>query len=266
MLVPGVVSEAPVTARCTSVKPTFQLASPETGTTYWIFVHSPDPIREPGPWPVMFFMDGDNQFAAGEKAYRRARDGGTIPPLLLVGVGYGAGYGQSTNRRGRDYTPTPHTDEPISGGADAFMNFLATTLWSDLARRYPVNDGARGIAGHSLGSLLVLYALFQPRPFFTHHLASAPSIWWADRAILGHVQRLRARQSSLPAKLYLGVGANDSGSMRGDLALLEAQLAAHPFAGLAVTSEQFPQRDHYDAIDATFPAGLTALFGPPSLR
>jgi predicted alpha/beta superfamily hydrolase len=243
------------------VKPTFKFPSPETGTDYWIYVHAPDPGAEPGPWPVMLFMDGDDQFSYGVKAYRTVRAAGAVPPLLLVGVGYGASYGRGTNQRGRDYTPAHHPDEPSSGGAEAFLKFLAGTLWPELGRRYPLHPKARGIAGHSLGSLLVLHALFQKTPFFTCHLASAPSIWWDNRAILDHAKRLRAHQATLPARLYLGVGGKDSESMLGDLALLEAQLAAKPFAGLEITSERFPKRDHYTALADTFPAGLKVLFG-----
>jgi predicted alpha/beta superfamily hydrolase len=243
------------------LKPAFKLSSSATGTDYWIYVSTPDPDAEPGPWPVMLFMDGDDQFSYGVKGYRAVRATKAVPPLLLVGVGYGASYGRGTNKRGRDYTPAPHPDEPSSGGAEAFLKFLAKTLWPELERRYPVHAKTRGIAGHSLGSLLVLHALFQKTPFFTCHLASAPSIWWNNRAILDEAKRLRAHQATLPARLYLAVGGQDSESMLGDLALLEAQLAAEPFAGLQVKSERFPQRDHFTALADTFPSGLKALFG-----
>src|SRR5690606_31890129 len=135
---------------------------------------------------------------------------------------------------------------------DAFLRFLTDTLWSELARRYPLDPHRRGIAGHSLGSLLVLHALFQPRPFFTHHLASAPSIWWADRAILDQARALRRRQSSLPASLFLCVGEKDTASMTGDLTLLERQLDEAPFTGLVLTSRRFPDRDHYNVISDAF--------------
>ncbi len=119
----------------------------------------------------------------------------------------------------------------------------------------------RGIAGHSPGSLFVLHALFQGKPFFTHHLASAPSLWWANRAILGRVAELRERQAALPAKLYLSVGEKDSESMTGDLALLEHRLAARPFAGLELVTPRFPNKNHFNVLPMAFGAGLVALFG-----
>lgn len=238
---------------------TFPLASPETGTTYHIRVNPPE-TRD--VLPAILFMDGDDQFGAAVAAYREKRAIGAVPPLLLVGVGYGASYLRPANRRGRDYTPVAHPDEPGSGGGDAFLRFLTATLWPELAQRHRLDPARRGIAGHSLGSLLVLHALFQPRPTFTHFLASAPSIWWADRAILRQAEVLRARQSTLPGRLFLSVGDQDTPSMTGDFALLEQQLAAHPFGGLIVTSRHFPHHNHYDGLPAAFAAGLATLFGP----
>jgi predicted alpha/beta superfamily hydrolase len=247
------------------MKPAFKLDSPETGTKYWIFVSAPDARKTPGPWPVVLFMDGDNQFKFAVEAYRALRKAKQVPPLLLVGVGYGASYGQDTNKRGRDYTPTNHSFEPSSGGAKPFRQFLTETLWPELKRRYPVNArGPRGIAGYSLGSLLVLDALFQTKPFFTHYLAGSPSVWWDDRDILKQAKRLRARQTTLRASVFLSVGEKDSESMTGDLALLEAQLAKKPFKGLDRTSRRFAGRDHFNALPDTFHAGLATLFG--SLR
>ena len=243
------------------MKPAFQLHSPETGTDYWIFAAAPNPRTTPGPWPVVLFLDGDNQFEPAVAAYRALRRSRQIPPLLLVGVGYGAGYGKESNMRGRDYTPTAHSFEPTSGGAAAFRRFLTKTLWPELQLRYPVKASPRGVAGYSLGSLLVLDALFQPQPFFTHHLAGSPSVWWDDRAILQQAKRLRRRHATLRAHLFLSVGEKDSESMTGDLAMLETQLAGKPFNGLARTSRRFPGRDHYNALPDTFRAGLLALFG-----
>jgi hypothetical protein len=237
--------------------PAFIVASPETGSDYWIYAEVP---KTPGPWPVMAFMDGDDMFGAAVAAYR-ALPAGIVPPLLLIGVGYGGSFGRPANHRGRDYTPATHADEPSSGGADAFLRFLTDTLWPELARRYPIDPTVRGLGGHSLGSLLVLHALFQPRPAFTHFLASAPSIWWAERAMLGQVAALRARQADLPARLFLSVGENDSDSMTGDLTRLERQLTAHPFAALEIISRRFPRKNHFNVLPDAFEAGLGALFG-----
>jgi predicted alpha/beta superfamily hydrolase len=239
----------------------FILHSPQTGTDYSIFVAAPAPAHEPGPWPAIAFMDGDDQFKYAVAAYRAARDTGEVPPLLLVGVGYGASYTKPGNRRLRDYTPTVLATEPGSGGGDAFVAFLGDTLWPELARRHPLLDDQRGLAGHSLGSLLVLHALFLREPRFNRFLASAPSLWWDERAVLRLAAARHDSTSELPARLFLGVGTEDTPSMTGDLVLLEAQLAERPFAALEIVSRHFDGRDHYNVLPESFRAGLHALFG-----
>ena len=130
---------SPPAARTTD----FILHSPQTGTDYSIFVAAPAPAREPGPWPAIAFMDGDDQFKYAVAAYRAARDTGEVPPLLLVGVGYGASYTKPGNRRLRDYTPTAIATEPASGGADACSCCMryssashASTVSSPARRRF----------------------------------------------------------------------------------------------------------------------------------
>lgn len=241
------------------MKSTFILPSPETGTDYHIYVHAP-PLSLQGPWPAVYFMDGDDQFKAAIDAYAREQEAETIAPLLLVGVGYGASYSKPANRRGRDYTPTPHSDEPTSGHAREFFRFLRDTLSPELSRRYSIHDHIRGIGGHSLGSLLVLHALFVEEPFFSHYLASAPSIWWDDRSILKLAAKRFAESKTLPGHLFLSVGEEDTASMTGDLALLEKQLEEKPFEQLVITQTRFPALNHFNVLPDAFAAGLRALF------
>ena len=250
------------------MKPAFSLPAPQTGTDYLVAVETPA-ATEPGPHPAVLFLDGDDQFRFAVEAYRALRAAAAVPPLVLVGVGYGASYLQPANKRLRDYTPTAMATEAGSGGADAFLSFLTDTLWPELARRTPLRDDVRGLAGHSLGSLLVMHALLQRKPFFNRLLASAPSLWWDNRALLCRAQQVQRTGVALPAKLFLSVGEEDSASMTGDLTLLEDQLAALPFPELEVISRRHPRRNHFNVLPDAFRAGLAALFSeedrPPSL-
>ncbi len=247
--------------KMTRSTPAFISHSVETGTDYTLYIEAPEPSKAKGPHPAVLLMDGDFFFDPAVAAARELVASGRIPPVVIVGVGYGASFGQPGNYRGRDYTPTAAPEEPSSGGGDAFLSYLSGRLWPELARRHPLREDGRVIAGHSLGSLLVLHALFQPRPFFNLALASAPSIWWDNRSILGLASRLRDATATLEGRLYLGVGSDDSPSMSDDMGLLEKQLEKRPFKGLAVASERFPGRDHYDVLPYTLTAGLASLLG-----
>lgn len=241
------------------MKPTFLQRSPETGTEYRIYlagaVEAEGALRA-----AVLFMDGDDQFKYGVAAYEALREKGAVPPLALVGVGYGASYGKPGNERARDYTAVAIPSDG-GGGAEVFLKFLTETLWPELARRMPLRPDARGLAGHSLGSLLVLQALWRKEPFFNRLLASAPSIWWAERAMLGDVEKLQRAGAALPARVFLSVGEEDSQSMTGDLTLLETMLAEKPFPRLEVVSRRFPRKNHFNVLPVAFEAGLAELFG-----
>jgi predicted alpha/beta superfamily hydrolase len=240
--------------------PAFFSRSDELDTDYAVYVRAPDASTGPGSWPALIFLDGDYSFDIAADAYQGLREAGAVPPAVVVAVGYGRPFNHPGNRRGRDYTPTAAPEEPASGGADRFLAHLTGPLWTELARRYPLRQESSVLAGHSLSSLLALYALFRPRPFFRRVLAGAPAIWWDHRSLLALIKRFRARQASLPAQLFLGVGTEETASMIDDLALMEKQLAERPLAGLQITSMKFPGRDHYDVTPDLFSAGLRTFF------
>jgi len=244
----------------TKAKPAFISHAQDLGTDYHIYADVPAGTRRK-PMPAVLLMDGDFFFDTAVAAARELTKAGRIPPTVIIGVGYGASFGKPGNYRGRDYTNTTAAEEPLSGGAGRFLDYLTGTLWKELSARYPLRQKGRVLAGHSLGSLLVLYALFQKEPFFDLALASAPSIWWDNRSILLQVSALRKRQARLRGKLFLGVGEGDSPSMLGDLGLLEQQLKEHPFKGLSVCSQQFADRDHYNAPPVSVRSGLADLLG-----
>lgn len=244
----------------TQASPAFVARWKETGTDYPVYVDVP---REKGPAPLqaVILTDGDYTFDAAAQQSRDLQRARKIPPTAIIGIGYGKGFGESGNFRGRDYTPTEAVEEPGSGGAAAFLSFLTGSLWPELSGRHDLDQTHRTLAGHSLGSLLVLHALFQPDPFFDRALAGAPSIWWDGRSILKQVSSLRAKTPTLRARLYLGVGLEDSPSMKGDLEMLEQDLASQPFEGLSVVSERFPGLDHYNSAPQILGAGLASLLG-----
>lgn len=232
------------------------------GTRYAFFVSKPAPAarKEATPWITLLCLDGDDWFEEMRKARNAVTRNRKMPPLLLVGIGYGACHGQPGNRRVRDYTPVPSPDGDESGGAGAFMTFLTRTVWPEIERRYPVHPSIRGIAGHSLGGLFALHALFGPTRFFNRVLASAPSIWWGDRVILKTVAVKQREPVDMQAKLFVGIGLKDGRSMLGDVDLLESQLAERPVKGLEVSKARFPDRTHFSAIPISFRTGLVALF------
>ena len=237
--------------------PDFILRAEKLQTDYLLFVDEP---AEAGPHPVALVLDGDDQFDAACKAAAELRQANAIPPMLLVGVGYGGSYREPKNRRVRDYTPTRSADEPIeTGGAPAFLDFLETELLPALGQKYPIARHDLALVGHSLGSLFGLYALSRVDSRFHRFLISSPSIWWDNRSVLPLLAASAGRERP-PTKAFFSVGTADTDSMRGDLDLLEHQLAAKPLFRLKYLFERFEGKDHYNSLPAAFSAGFRWLY------
>jgi hypothetical protein len=78
----------------TEANPAFVSHSPETGTDYTIYVDAPDTSASGNPFPAVLVMDGDYFFDTVVHESRVLCGAGRIPPAVIVGVGYGVGFGK----------------------------------------------------------------------------------------------------------------------------------------------------------------------------
>jgi pimeloyl-ACP methyl ester carboxylesterase len=266
--------------------PAFVSHSTELDTDYFVYAETCG--DQTLPMPVVVVVDGDYMFEPLVDAAKKLRRENAIPAVLLVGIGYGKSFGDPQNRRGRDYTTSAGGEEPDSGGADPFFKHLTVPLWAELGRRYPLRDDLRVIAGHSLGGLFALHALFQADCFFNAAIVGAPSLWWNGGRYFDQLAQFRkmhgmfqgrARSPSAPrissdkhggfgetarpvsdTRLFLGIGENDTESMTGDFARLGRQLSAAPFGRLEVVSRKYAGHDHYNLLPVLFRDGLRNIF------
>ena len=84
----------------------------------------------PSKYDVLYVLDGDFFFGVATDLTRLMhRLFGELPPILVVGIGYGTVDGGVINdRRNRDFTPTADARAPLSGGASRFLDFLRDEL------------------------------------------------------------------------------------------------------------------------------------------
>lgn len=173
-----------------------------SGHPYRILVSLPETPPPAQGYPVLFVLDGNASFPVAalvaRTVERRQQVTGQTPPVV-VGLGYPGEQDFDYAARRRDYTiaaasaasasaATPATDgtaTPLTeGGAEAFLDFIEHELKPLLQQRYRLDPGRQALFGHSFGGLLVLQALFTRPTQFSAFLASSPSIWWQERAVL----------------------------------------------------------------------------------
>jgi uncharacterized protein len=208
----------------------FSLPSKHTGKIYRVYISKPDTPAPAGGYPVLYALDGDFSFPvlhvnhprAASVFQRMAQRGGAQPEAgVVIGIGYGRDYAETSDLRASDYTITDACQpcdqlSPQHGGAAQFARFVDEELRPAIASRIPINPARASLLGHSYGGLFTLYHFFtraqQPQRF-AQYFAISPSIWFGERAILSQVPRwptsASAAQAAQPTVLALWVGADE---------------------------------------------------------
>ena len=275
----------------------FDVTSKIGGRAYRILVYQPPlPPPEAG-YPVVVLSDGNMNFpiaAAMEAMF--AFQGGAA---LIVGVGY-----PTTNplelmfMRTRDLTPPtpieairpqPGLPAPVPenyGGDAEFLSFLIDELRPLIAAQWPTDPARQVLYGYSLGGLFTLNALFARPSAFSVFVASSPSIWWHDRALLAgeadFARRIEAgeaaprvlvtiggEEQSLPRTLPPGYTEESltelmmSARMVDNARELGARLAALKGAdGYVARFHQFEGEDHLTAMAGSIARALDFALRP----
>lgn len=198
-----------------------RLVTSSTGETYRIMISSPDGEPPPSGFPVMYLLDGDENFLVVTSILRRlsatpkaAKQNG-ISPGIVVAIGY-----PGDSKRDFDYTPKadpgppetyldgkPYPPRP-SGGADQFFTFLDRELRPLVEGKYKIDRNRQTLYGTGFGGLFALHILFTHPSAFQTYIASSPSVWWNNRYILTEESAFSAKaaEQSLGARLFIAVG------------------------------------------------------------
>ncbi|MFT7352099.1 MAG: putative alpha/beta superfamily hydrolase [Flavobacterium sp.] len=159
-------------------------------------------------FPVMYMPDGGikEDFPHVANSISELIKQKSIPPMILVGI-------ENTQRR-RDLTgPTEvESDREIAtvvNGSENFRDFIKTELFSEINKRYKMED-KKGIIGESLSGLFVVETFFEHPEMFDYYIAFDPSIWWNDHY---QVKMAKEHLSNFPKTekvfWFAGSGAED---------------------------------------------------------
>ena len=198
----------------------------DTGEHYQVMIAWPEGEPPAAGWPVLYMLDGEDNFAiAALTARRLGRAGGRsgVEPGIVVGIAAGP-----LPRRVRDYTPaTPGWAIPAgqpahglaTGGAEAFLDLLERRVMPLVHDgRLRVDRTRETLAGHSFGGLLALHAALTRPALFDRVAAVSPSLWFGNGLIAREATSAPATTRILIAE---GEGPPDT---RGSPAALVARL------------------------------------------
>lgn len=188
---------------------------------YRILIAAPADEPPPSGYAVVYALDGDALFRTLAEAVRlQTRKPKGYDPILVVGIGYPSREPFDFERRCRDFTmPADEASLPVRpdgkpwpphGEADRFLDFIENELMPAVAAEWPIDPARQAIAGHSLGGLLTLHALFARPRLFTHYVSGSPSVWWGNGEVLKELERFKQTwRGEHPLHLLLAIGANE---------------------------------------------------------
>ena len=235
-----------------------------SGETYRILIAVPDAPPPPSGYPILYVLDGEDNFPIAATTARRLVRAGPrsgVGPGIVVGIETGG-----LHRRARDYVPATQTlaipaNMPghglPTGGADRFLDFIEHVLQPALARDHAIDPARTAIAGHSFGGALVVHALLTRPGLFAVHAAASPSLWIGDGVF--HKQA-SATAGKLPGTLILNVAEAEGRADIPSLAMAETLTAALAARGVEVHSRTLIGETHGTSMAPTLPQAVAAAF------
>ena len=224
-------------------------------------------------YPVLYVLDANGIFPIAVETVRFLMFEPLREEPIVVGIGYPVGlYWNTLGHRFRDFTPTIDARKTQevgaqfgfssqgSGGAEAFLRWLADELMPAVEARYRIDATRRALHGYSLGGLFATYVLFKQPELFQSYLIGAPGLWW-DSAVGWKLEQAYATaHTELRARVFLTVGKLDQPHVR-IIEQLDKRFQSRKYAGLTWRTEYFENETHDSVIPLTLTRGLRWLYG-----
>jgi predicted alpha/beta superfamily hydrolase len=206
-------------------------------------------------YPVLYLLDGEDNFVHTVGIVRFLAGSERIPPMLVVGI--------ANTQRVRDLTP--HTDveienrfHPGNGGADAFLEFIGSELIPYIDQTYRTRP-YRVLAGHSLGGLFTLYALASNPKLFKGYIAVDPPLSWNNESVVSKAESWTKNTNEFRGDLYL-TATGESTPMLAAIHRLCAALEKTQIRGFRWNFRQMTGETHNSILHQSLYSGLDRIF------
>lgn len=239
------------------------------GARYRLMVAWPEGPPPSAGWPVLYVLDGDDNFAAAVATARRlaavSRRSG-VQPGIVVGVA-----SQDLAHRVLDYTPaTPGYVVPPggpaaglrTGGGEGFLDLMRDRIQPLALQRWGGDPRRQALLGHSFGGLLAVHALYTRPTQFTGYLAVSPSLWFGGE-LLERGRRAYNAPDNWPLTVLLA-GSDDARAPRAGPAL-DMVATELKNMGVLVHRLPLPGLPHGATMYAAMSAAVTAAFSAPAM-
>lgn len=236
------------------------LSSAKVGDSFKVYVRLPPEAAEhpERTFPVVYTLDGDHTFPLMVSAATEVGWSGAVPPVIIVGIGWGTLDLENGNHRSRDLSPQSIPGFEGTGGGPAFLSFLTTEVFPWIEANFPADTEQRYLYGHSLGGLFALYAYAKEADQFAGIIAGSPFL--ADQLDFLN-QVAAARRGPRACRLFVTTGEQEVP----DLFLQPLDRLRELLASNWAEPESYeivlqPGFDHFTMVAPSISRGLSAIF------
>ena len=252
----------------------YDIKSKINGQTYRIMVATPFNADPAVTYPVLYFLDGNQNFGTAAYSATTWDFYHIAAPAIVVGIGYATGDTAEVNRRrASDLTPpvyksgTANALAGPSGGGDAFVRVIEEEVKPFVMARYKVDSARQMLYGKSLGGLLALRILFRHPTAFSTYILASPSIWWNDREVLADEESFSKKARAGEFRLKILVTSAGDEQYRGD----DPKLSARAITRMVDNASELADRlaalnpGNISVVRTIFPGESHISVGPASV-
>lgn len=237
--------------------------SKSVGDDFILYVRVP-PAATANPdqtFPVIYALDGDHTFPMMCSITTELSWSGAVPPVIVVGIGYGTLDLENGNHRSRDLSPQPYPGSPDSGGGSKFLEFLLTEAVPHIEASYPADPEQRYLFGHSLGGLFALYTYSKNADTFQGIVAGSPFL----AGQLDLLNETAGDAAPRSCRLFIATGDEEDAKLFiDDLAPLKAKLDNSWAVPGSYETVLLPGFDHFTSVAPSISKGLKSVFARPA--
>lgn len=216
-------------------------------------------------FPVVYTLDGNFHFPMLAAMMAQYEKGGLLPPLILVGIGYGS-FQLMDSLRIRDYLypeALPSDELTTAAGGNRFDDFIKQQLISYIDQRYRTDTAQRTLSGHSFGGYFTLHSLSNQiknnQKIFSNFIAASPSLWYHDFLLNTLPDEIKHAGIKNNLRVFLSVGGQED-SMWNVKPLQQFGQKLSSLPGVKTSYSVYNNLGHMDVATLTFIKGLQEFY------
>ena len=195
-------------------------------------------------YPVLYMTDGNAHIGHTSSTVEFLARNGRMSEMIVVGI-------QNTDRT-RDLSPThvkttvaggdSQLQFPTSGGGDKFLKFIETELIPEIEKNYRTQP-YRILAGHSLGGLFAIHAMYTRPELFNSYVAVSPALHWDNQVAVKRAEDFFKARKEFQGALFMSLG-HEPGPIEDGFYQLKQVLEKNQTKGFEWAAQVLDEEDH----------------------